>query len=61
MEEKTEKAKPEIERFYNIPYRVFCGKCGRLIATAGKYWLFEDIRENSKSCQHCGTEVDWDD
>jgi hypothetical protein len=55
------KAKPEIITFFNIPYEIYCGACGRRIATAGKYYLFEDIKQNKKACQWCGTEVDWNE
>ena len=55
----NEKVKPDFEMFFGIPYKVFCGKCERLIATAGKYWPIDQIREEIKECKYCGTEVDW--
>ena len=54
-----EKYKPDYEMFFGYPYKVYCGKCQRLIATLGKYFLLDDLKKNVDVCRHCGAVIDW--
>ena len=55
-----DKAKPDVVSFFGIPWEIYCGACKRRIATAGKYWLYEDIKKDITKCKWCGKEIDWD-
>lgn len=58
-EVKTEKAVPEIEYFFDVPYKVYCGKCGRLIITGGAN-VPRKARPQMEACRWCGTPIDWE-
>lgn len=51
--------KPDCEYFYDVPYKVFCGACGRLIAIGGKNYPINVIKKHVTACPFCGTAVDW--
>lgn len=54
-----EKAKPDYEMFFGIPYKAFCGKCGRILFTGGRYNSISYAEERMKECPHCGCRIDW--
>lgn len=56
-----DKVVPEYEMFYGIPYKAYCGKCGRLLYTGGRYNAIKFARDRIKKCPDCESEVDWDD
>lgn len=51
--------KPDCEYFYDVPYKFFCGECGRLIAICGKNLAINVIKKHVTACPFCGTAVDW--
>ena len=53
------KAVPDIEYFYGMPYKYFCGKCGRCIMITGDG--IAAVKAVVKKCRWCGTEVNWED
>ena len=55
-----ERAKPDIETFFGVPIKVFCGACGRIMFTIHGDGWFEEIQKAEKTCWHCGTEIDWE-
>ncbi len=48
---------PDIEMFLGKPYKAFCGRCGRIIATGG---IYESTKERIEECPHCGCRVMWE-
>lgn len=59
FEQTPEKYKPDYEMFFGHPYKVYCGKCERLIATLGRYFLLDDLKKEVDVCRHCGAVIDW--
>lgn len=51
--------KPDYEMFYGIPYKAFCGKCGKIIFTGGRYNTISMAEEKVIECPHCGCRIDW--
>ena len=47
---------PDIEMFFGKPYKAFCGRCGRIIATGG---IYEETKKRIEKCPHCGCSVNW--
>lgn len=49
--------KPEVEYFFGVPYKCYCGKCGRILTTGAvaigqmKNWM-------ERACPWCGVAID---
>jgi len=52
-------AKPDIEYFYGVPVKGFCGSCGRCLFLVKKGQTKEDLMKLVTECKYCGSEVDW--
>ena len=48
--ENTEKAKPELEYFFGVPMKIYCGKCGRLMFTSTRAASVEMFLEHNDRC-----------
>jgi len=51
------KEKPELEYFFNVLYKGFCGHCGRILFTGGD--LVDNLKKTITSCKYCNYQVDW--
>lgn len=54
-----EKVRPDYEMFFGVPYKAFCGKCGRIIFTGGRYYAISEAEKRMTNCPHCGCGIDW--
>ena len=52
--------KPEIEYFFDVPYKVFCGRCHRLMFILRRGFKIDDVRYEYENCPWCGTRIDWE-
>ena len=59
-EEKKASAKPDIEYFYGLPIKGFCGACGRCLFLTKRDQTKEDLEKLVTSCKYCGCGVDWE-
>ena len=57
--DEKQSAKPDIEYFYNIPVKGFCGSCGRCLFLVKRGQTKEDLMKLVKACKYCGRVVDW--
>ena len=62
-EEVREKnsAKPDIEYFFGIPVKGFCGSCGRCLFLVKRGQTKEDLMKLVTDCKYCGCGVNWDE
>ena len=53
-------AVPDLEMFFGVIYKAFCGKCGRMLFTGGSFRTEAAAAEQVWKCQHCGCKVKWE-
>ena len=62
--DNMEKAKPDIEYFFGVPLKVYCGKCERLMfmSTFGERAAsVEMFLEHNDRCPWCGCGIEIED
>ena len=55
-----EPAAPDLEYFFGVLYKVYCGSCERLMYIAGKGFTKAKIMDDCKACKWCGRSVKWE-
>lgn len=51
---------PEVEYFFDVPYKAYCGNCKRLMFILRRGANIEDVRDHYLFCPWCGQGVDWE-
>ena len=54
-----ENIKPDIEYFFNEPFKGFCGHCNRILYTGGTKANIPNVIEQLHECPYCQTPIDW--
>lgn len=50
---------PEIEYFFDVPYKFFCGRCKRLMFILRKGYNVDDVKSEYANCPWCGSRINW--
>ena len=50
---------PEIEYFFDVPYKFYCGRCKRLMFILRKGYNVDDVKQEYENCPWCGSRINW--
>ena len=50
---------PEIEYFFDVPYKFYCGRCKRLMFILRKGYNVDDVKHEYENCPWCGSRINW--
>lgn len=50
---------PEVEYFFDVPYKFFCGRCKRLMFILRKGYNVDDVKKEYENCPWCGSRINW--
>ena len=50
---------PEIEYFFDVPYKFYCGRCKRLMFILRKGYSVDDVKQEYENCPWCGSRINW--
>lgn len=51
---------PEVEYFFDVPYKFFCGRCKRLMFILRKGYNVDDVKKEYENCPWCGFRINWE-